>query len=174
MRSLALLGLLVAGCGSDGLPLGGDGGTGDGSPGGTDGGASCTGLGESQCMARKDCRTDYCPTCTGGMIFVDCAKTTDPQIGCGLDCPQMAPCPQLTDEQSCNARSDCHSVYQPSGACGCAPAGCCIHFNHCATGQPNCTGPAACNIAPPPCDGPYVVSYTNACYEGCVLKTACP
>jgi hypothetical protein len=28
-------------------------------------------------------------------------------------------------------------------------------------------------VAPPNCEGPYVVSYTDTCYEGCVLSSEC-
>src|SRR3954469_11689726 len=81
---------LLAGCTRENTGLsigGGDGGT---DLGLTDGGAACSSLPESACKLRPDCRVDSCPTCSGGTTFIDCARKTDPPIGCGLDCP--APC----------------------------------------------------------------------------------
>jgi hypothetical protein len=49
-----------------------------------------------------------------------------------------------------------------------------MHFSRCADGgHANCTGPAACTIAQPACLPPYTLSYTNVCFEGCVLQTEC-
>jgi hypothetical protein len=204
MRHLIVAFVLIAGCGSDGLPSascqklseadcsngpgcspfycsGCDGTSYAGCFADTDqahrqcpaiGCTSCTGRGEQGCLDRgTSCRADYCPNCQGGHDFISCANPSDPQIGCGLDCP--APCNLLADAASCNARTDCHAVFQPAGACGCAGAGCCIHFDHCADGQAQCNGQPACTIPSPICDGPYAVSYTNTCYEGCVLATEC-
>lgn len=102
--------------------------------------------------------------------------------GCsGSGCPSdggsdaaTSPCSQLTTATACDARSDCHSVYVDPGTCGCAPSGCCARFNRCADGgRANCTGPATCKMAEPFCESPYVVSYSNDCYEGCVRQTSC-
>ncbi len=89
--------------------------------------------------------------------------------GCG-----SAVCSSLTTRDACDARSDCHSVFQDRGNCGCAPAGCCTAFSRCADGgKARCSGTIKCVVAPPSCEGPYVVSYTDTCYEGCVLSTEC-
>jgi hypothetical protein len=38
-----------------------------------------------------------------------------------------------------------------------------------------CKAPSglACGAATPYCEGPYVVSYTAVCFEGCVQSTDC-
>jgi hypothetical protein len=135
---------------------------------------SCQGLDEATCKARSDCRADYCPDCNGGQTYAGCGNSTDPPNVCGAP-PCPVGCSNLTADE-CSLRSDCHSVFQP-GACGCA-ACCCVFFSSCADGKANCTGPAACDISSPDCDpqdcnGQYVVAYSNACYEGCVLASDC-
>jgi len=91
---------------------------------------------------------------------------------CAASCP--APCSAATTLDACEARTDCHSVFQDPGTCGCASAGCCEHFLRCADGdKAMCTGTPLCKIGTPLCDGPYVVAYTATCYEGCVKQTDC-
>jgi len=83
-------------------------------------------------------------------------------------------CAQETTVAACDARTDCHSVFVDPHTCGCAALGCCAHFHACAEGKKaNCTGPVGCTIPTPYCEGPYVISYANACYEVCVRATAC-
>jgi len=92
--------------------------------------------------------------------------------GCGRG--ESALCSSLTTRDACDARPDCHSVFQDRGVCGCAPAGCCTAFSRCADGgKARCSGMIQCGVAPPNCEGPYVVSYTDTCYEGCVLSPEC-
>jgi hypothetical protein len=89
--------------------------------------------------------------------------------GCG-----RALCSSLMTRDACDARGDCHSVFQDLGVCGCAPAGCCTMFSRCAEeGKARCSGMIQCRVAPPICAGPYVVSYTDTCYEGCALSSEC-
>jgi hypothetical protein len=59
--------------------------------------------------------------------------------------------------------------------CRCAALGCCAHFSSCADGdQANCKGGGlACDAPTPHCEGPYVVAFTNTCFEGCVRATEC-
>jgi hypothetical protein len=53
-------------------------------------------------------------------------------------------------------------------------SGCCMKFSRCADGAANCKGGnIACTIATPHCEAPYVLSYTQSCYEGCVRATEC-
>jgi hypothetical protein len=141
---------------------------------------SCDGLTEAACLARSDCRADYCPTCTPGQqSFVRCASQGQPKATCpAINCPPPPPpCAQATTESACAARTDCHGVYWP-GACGCAFC-CCTPFSHCADGgKVNCTGPSLCDHVPfncnePACNGQFAVGYVNGCDEGCVKKTAC-
>lgn len=95
----------------------------------------------------------------------DDARTSDASSG---------PCNTITTQAACDNRSDCHSVFADPGTCGCAGVNCCMHFNRCADGgQANCTGPAACLAPQPVCVAPYALSYTNVCFEGCVLQTDC-
>jgi hypothetical protein len=83
-------------------------------------------------------------------------------------------CGQATTLDACDARPDCHPVYFDPRTCGCAAVGCCAHFQRCAAGKKaKCTGVPSCNAAAPYCEGPYVVSYTDICFEGCVRKTDC-
>jgi hypothetical protein len=82
-------------------------------------------------------------------------------------------CNQLTTQAACEARSDCYGVFVDPNTCGCAAAGCCARFNHCAAGTPMCNGGVSCTTATPYCSGPYVVSYASGCYQGCVRQTAC-
>jgi hypothetical protein len=157
----------------------GTGGRGGGGGGGgdADGGNACSGLDESACTARSDCKAYYCQTsCTGGPTFVACS-TPDmpPPIACpAVTCPS-SPCSQVTTLAACEARLDCHSVFVDPGTCNCATVGCCAHFSFCATGdQAQCHGAIACAIAQPYCESPaYQVSYANNCYEGCVQAKDC-
>ena len=80
----------------------------------------------------------------------------------------------MLGEAQCGSAFGCHAVYQPTSACVCSGPGCCIQFSSCADGaQADCNGMAACPTLPPACDGPYVVSYSGQCYEGCVLQSEC-
>jgi hypothetical protein len=83
-------------------------------------------------------------------------------------------CGQVTSQTECDGRSDCHSVYVDSGACGCPGGGCCARFDRCADGgRANCSGPLACATPRPYCEIPYVLSYVSNCYEGCVRASTC-
>jgi len=89
-------------------------------------------------------------------------------------CPQLT-CAGVTALEACDARTDCHSVFTDPQDCRCAVAGCCTQFLRCADGdKAKCTpGAIACDALEPHCEGPYVVSYTDACYEGCARMTEC-
>ena len=84
-------------------------------------------------------------------------------------------CNTLTTQAACDNRSDCHSVFVDNNNCSCAPAGCCAQFYRCADGgRANCDGRGvACGAKTPYCAGPYVVSFTSTCFEGCVLQSEC-
>jgi hypothetical protein len=135
--------------------------------------AQCSALDEASCRARTDCQVLTCPDCNGGTHFVGCGLP-----GAATACP-ASPCPiacaQVTSKDACAARSDCHAVFTDPHDCACAALGCCAQFSGCAAGgQATCKSPdILCKIATPYCEGPYVVSYTSNCYEGCVLSTAC-
>jgi hypothetical protein len=66
-------------------------------------------------------------------------------------------------------------VFKDPRNCACLALGCCAMFMRCADGdRAKCSSPAiACDAVEPYCEGPYVVSYTNVCYEGCVRRTEC-
>jgi hypothetical protein len=134
--------------------------------------ALCSSLPEGACLARMDCRADYCSGCQT-KTFAQCARATDPPPVCpALKC--VAACDAVTTLADCEVRTDCHSVFVDPGTCGCAVAGCCAKFSRCADGdKAMCTGMPLCKIATPFCELPYVVSYTGSCYEGCVKKTDC-
>jgi hypothetical protein len=101
---------------------------------------------------------------TGGATSLD---------GGAPDAP-LAKCSEVTTQVECEARSDCHSVFEDPGDCACAALGCCARFRRCADGdRANCIGPALCEMLEPHCEGPYVVSYQGACYEGCAKQIDC-
>lgn len=133
---------------------------------------ACSALTETMCLARTDCRADYCPGCQA-KSFVKCSLPNDPQPQCpAIKC--VAPCSSVTTLADCEARSDCHSVFFDPGTCGCAAAGCCAHFQKCVDGdKAACAGTVACTIVKPYCELPYVVSFSGSCYEGCVKQTDC-
>ena len=83
-------------------------------------------------------------------------------------------CDAITDQTVCEARTDCHLVFEDPGNCNCLALGCCARFKACAVGAlADCTGPAACKMMEPFCEGPYVVAHAGSCYEGCARKTDC-
>jgi hypothetical protein len=132
----------------------------------------CGTLDETACNARGDCQADYCNGCRG-RTFVGCGfPGTDFACPAGEPaCPVPLPCADVADQLSCDARSDCHSVF------GGTPTN---TFSRCADGgKANCKGPlvpgsAVCTVPSPVCQTPeIVVSYTNECYEGCVRRTEC-
>lgn len=84
-------------------------------------------------------------------------------------------CMQVATQADCDMHSDCYSVFFDPQTCGCAGAGCCEHFDHCANsnGGAQCYGGVSCAVATPFCDGAYVVAYRNGCYEGCVNGADC-
>jgi len=129
---------------------------------------------EASCRARTDCEVLTCPDCNGGTRFVGCGAP-----GSGAACPAIAcplPCGQVTTKDACEARTDCHSVFVDPHTCACTALGCCAQFSRCADGdKAMCKAPSglACGAATPYCEGPYVVSYTAVCFEGCVQSTDC-
>ena len=84
-------------------------------------------------------------------------------------------CGSLTTLAACDARGDCHAVFEDPGTCVCAASGCCARFTRCADGdRARCTsGALLCKVAEPHCEQPYVVGYVDSCYEGCVRASAC-
>jgi hypothetical protein len=137
--------------------------------------APCSNLDAASCGTRADCRVDTCPSCNGGSGFVRCAEQNDPLPLCpAIACPQPT-CTQLTGKDACEARPDCHSVYVDGRDCACAALGCCARWSRCADGATAlCKSPGVlCDVVTPYCEGPYVVSYTSGCYEGCVLSSDC-
>jgi hypothetical protein len=88
---------------------------------------------------------------------------------------QPRKCSELATQAACDIRADCHPVFKSSLDCARATPGCCTTFSKCADGaKADCAGPALCEMAPPYCEGPYAIAYTNSCYEGCVVQSDCP
>jgi hypothetical protein len=95
-------------------------------------------------------------------------------VGSGAPDAPPPKCSEVITQAACDARSDCHSVFEDPGTCGCASPGCCAHFRSCADGTwAACLGPALCDMVEPFCELPYVIAYKNMCYEGCVQQTDC-
>ncbi len=136
------------------------------------------------------CNTCYCQS---GGTWSCTSKVCLPPVDGGTDAPAdvalppndagqdiaagesgAAGCVQLGSQEQCQARADCHAVFFDPGGCDCATLGCCAGFRRCAEGPAMCSGYPFCTQVAPHCEGPYVVSYTSACYEGCVLASACP
>jgi hypothetical protein len=121
--------------------------------------------------------TVWCPGCTpgtGSCSIGGCPGVACPPLDASVSDAAQAKCADVTTLAECDARTDCHSVFVDPQNCRCAALGCCSHFLRCADGDlANCKGPAACDSLTPHCEGPYVVSFANACYEGCVRATEC-
>jgi hypothetical protein len=78
--------------------------------------------------------------------------------------------------EECEARTDCHSVFEDPQVCGCAGVGCCAHFAFCADSElADCNGAnVSCGAPTPYCEAPaFVVSHSGFCYEGCVQPKDC-
>ena len=136
----------------------------------------CHQLTETSCKTRSDCTPEYCPNCDGGQSFVGCGGPGESRVACPLlTCPAPASCSTVTTEAVCNARTDCHSVFDDPGTCGCNAVGCCAHFSWCADGaKASCGGMPLCQVVAPHCEAPaFVVSYAGSCFEGCVRPTEC-
>jgi hypothetical protein len=147
-----------------------------GQPGGAACPAPCSSLDEASCKARSDCRADTCQGCNGsGRFFSGCSDAAGrPFTGCILLCPAL-PCMQLATKEACEDRDDCHPVFVDGRDCDCLALGCCARFSYCADHSVAlCEAPPiVCDAVTPYCEGPYVVGYTNGCYEGCVQSSDC-
>jgi hypothetical protein len=132
------------------------------------------------------CNTCYCQS--GGSWLCTTKQCPAPVDG-GPDAPMppddaaldVAPpdggpgsCAEAKTQEACVARADCHPVFFDPGGCACLALGCCTQFEYCGDGATAvCTGTALCKMAEPHCEGPYVIAYTDSCYEGCALGTDC-
>jgi hypothetical protein len=108
----------------------------------------------------------WCPGCDEGTGV--CAAGGCPAASC-------QPCADVTTQEECDSRIGCHSVFLDAGVCGCATAGCCMEFSHCADGdQVDCQGRSvSCDALSPACGPELVNSYSGFCYEGCVNRKDC-
>ncbi len=138
----------------------------------------------SPCVAQDAsaaCPSNYrwCPGCTPGTGSCELYCPASPCFigdgGAETGDATLA-CSGVATQADCEARSDCHPVFQDLGVCGCAGVGCCIRFNRCASGaKAICTVPATfgCTVQTPSCEGDFVISYSGSCYEGCVKTSEC-
>lgn len=112
-------------------------------------------------------------TGTGGVRKGDDAGSSALDGG-APDASSLPKCTEVTAQSDCEARTDCHSVFEDSPLCACVTPGCCATFQRCANGSSaNCTGVTTCDMLEPFCQTPYVVSYAGLCYEGCVHQDDC-
>ena len=96
------------------------------------------------------------------------------QVATGGTGGTYTPCAQEGTQAACDANTSCHSVFFDPHNCSCAGSGCCATFHHCADFDgAQCYGGVGCAVATPYCESPYVVAYSNGCYEGCVLRDQC-
>ncbi|HWP07853.1 MAG TPA: Hint domain-containing protein, partial [Polyangiaceae bacterium] len=112
----------------------------------------------------------------GSSGAADGGSSGNPGAGTGGGGGASGPCSEVTVLADCEARTDCHSVYQDPGTCGCASVGCCAKFSRCVDGdKADCEGKGlSCEALTPLCDDPaFVVSYSGSCYEGCVKPKDC-
>jgi hypothetical protein len=143
------------------------GGSGNAGSGGTDPGGSGGSSGEAGSGGAEQCPPGqmWCPGCTPD------------SGGCGVACTgAVCTCAQASTFEECEARLDCHSVFEDPGTCGCGLNGCCARFSRCAEGEKvDCSGAQVmCDALTPFCDNPaYVNSYSGFCYEGCVDPKDC-
>jgi hypothetical protein len=168
------------GAGSGGSPeTGGTGGGSDAGDGAMSGGPSEGGSGGTLVANGGSGGADAGAggeTCPPGEIW--CPGCTVGSGVCAIGCPGSAcgPCADVTTLEECEARTDCHSVFQDPGTCGCALLGCCARFWRCADNDlADCEGRSVgCDVATPFCESPaYVVSAAGTCYEGCVDPKDC-
>jgi hypothetical protein len=123
-------------------------------------------------VSRSGCSCDGTPP-----MFDGCYPSGDPRIGTPCFCP-IAPCEAVTDQATCDARSDCYAVFDDPGTCDCAGIGCCMIFSQCATGSPMCfpapSNGQPCTDKPSACGPAYDPIYDGAgCIEGGVHATLC-
>lgn len=157
--------------GTAGLGSGGGAGTGmGGTAGGGNGGRSGSGTGGGASGGAAGGSTG-----TGGGGRGGAGGGGDPGTGGITGVPPVI-CSLVTTLAGCEARSDCHSIFQDPRNCTCATVGCCAQFTRCVDGdQALCTaGPGVvCGAATPYCEGSYVVAFTKTCFEGCVQSKDC-
>jgi hypothetical protein len=135
----------------------------------------CSSLTEDLCKATPGCRANTCTTCGGAPYFAGCVDEGAP-AGCiliAIPCPLS--CAEVTTQEACEARGDCHPVFVDGRDCQCAALGCCARFSRCADGATAVCKepPIVCDAVAPFCEGPYVVAYSGGCYEGCALASDC-
>ena len=162
-------GIGSGGVASGGVAFGGARDAGGTSPGGCPAGQMwCEGCTPGTGSCADICPSLVCPGADAGCIGGTCALDARPSDATAQSCTL------ITTQTECDGRSDCHSVFESANNCGCSAPGCCTHFSRCADGaHANCSGTASCKIATPYCETPYVLAYTNNCYEGCVQQSAC-
>jgi hypothetical protein len=134
----------------------------------------CRELSEAVCPSVPGCAPSYCPACPG-QYFTGCGATDTTPAPCPItSCPP--PCASETTLAGCETHAGCHAVFAVQGACSCPTLACCTNFSRCADGaRAICKkgDGVTCRVATPSCEEPYVVSYTDTCYEGCVLGNFC-
>jgi hypothetical protein len=137
----------------------------------------------TRCNARPDCELLICAvyTCDAGDAITPPPPTSTclPKGNPGrMMCPPPPSCPApclYQNAAACDADPSCYSVYTDEDACACE--GCCLRFDHCQPGPPDC-GPVT--KPPPPCNGRPIHCgdqaspvYLNGCQIGCAALAVC-
>lgn len=174
LDEVSSVGASSAVAGSAGAPPSSDGGA--ASPGGTAASGSAGAAGSALASGGSvGGGADEVMECPDGQIW--CPGCTVGTGLCAVGCPASScePCADVTTQEGCDSRIDCHSVFRDANVCGCAAPGCCMEFAHCADGdQADCQGKdVSCDARTPVCGPELVTSYSGFCYEGCVNPNDC-
>ena len=154
------------GVGAEGGVVDHGGSAGTSGAGGTHADAGTSGTGGTSGASSCPPGEIWCPGCVVG------------SGACGDACPtvECTDCSMVETLEACEQRTDCHSVFEDPGTCGCAGVGCCAKFSRCADNDlADCTGAdVMCEAPTPYCENPaFVNSFSGFCYEGCVDPKDC-
>ena len=127
---------------------------------------------EASCTARTDCRADYLSRLQRRQLRSPLLRRPE-RSARPVSGHRVPGAVRAGDDARTRAtRAPTATPSSSTGACACAALGCCARFSRCADGTAVCTAPRdhLRRASKPYCEGPYVVSYSGSCYEGCVQR----